>query len=97
MDARETDGEIYFHLEHSFLSNFHPSSVTLDGVTFPRAEHRYQVMRCALTNDFDRCGRVQLAQTPLEAKRLADALPESADWRLKREDVMETYSPFLAK
>ncbi len=31
-----------FHGEHAFLSNFHPSPITIDGITFPTVEHAFQ-------------------------------------------------------
>ena len=58
-------------------------------MTYPTAEHKIHAMQCALANDLDGCSRVQQDQRSFKAKRIADALPESADWRLTRENVME--------
>ena len=84
----EINDELYFHSEHSFLSNFYPSPIVEEGVVFTTAEHYYQALKCAQADDLDCRARVIAATTPLEAKRLADKLPETPEWRQARDDAM---------
>lgn len=84
----ETTNGVFFHSENSFLSNFFPSPIWADGHAFPTAEHRYQSQKCKMSGDENAMHRVMAAPTPLEAKRIADAIMETAEWRSKREEVM---------
>lgn len=86
----EHGGELYFHSEHSFLSNFHPAPIVDGTATYPTAEHRFQAAKCAVAGDWARHKMVLQALTPLEAKRIADQIPETAEWRRTRDGVLET-------
>lgn len=80
---------IYFHSEFAFLSNFYPAPILADGVLYLTAEHRFQARKCLVANDYDLLARVIEAPTPLEAKRIADTLPESGDWLQRRDQILE--------
>ena len=82
-------GDLYFHSEHSFLSNFYPSPICEGGIMYPSAEHYFQASKCKALNDTDRLTRVLKAQTPLEAKQIADQIPETAEWRGGRETLLK--------
>lgn len=80
--------EIYFASEHSYLSNFCSAHIVIDDIVYPTAEHAYQAQKCKMADDTDRLSKVIKAISPLEAKRIADGLTETPEWRDKREDVM---------
>ena len=84
----EINDEIYFQSEHSYLSNFSPSHIVEDGVVYRTAEHFYQACKCDHANLPDIKERVISATTPQEAKRLADSIPETPEWRAARDDIM---------
>lgn len=84
----EVNDEIYFASEHAYLSNFYPSPIVIDDKAYDTAEHLYQALKCEHALDSDRLGKVMTATTPLEAKRLADAIPESPEWRARKEEAM---------
>lgn len=84
----EVNDELYFHSEHSYLSNFAPSPIVEDGVVYDTAEHLYQAAKCKHAKQMECHGRVLVATSPREAKRLADAVPESPEWRAVRDEVM---------
>lgn len=84
----EMHNELYFHSEHSFLSNFHPSPISDDNTVYPTAEHCFQAAKCRLANDKEKLDQVLNAQTPMEAKRIAEPIPESAEWRHSREAIL---------
>lgn len=85
----ETTQGIFFHSENSFLSNFYASPIWADGCAFPTAEHRYQSQKCKMAGDMIAMKRVLTAPTPLEAKKIAELVPENAEWRSKKEAVMQ--------
>ena len=84
----EWAGEIYFASEASFLSNFSPSPIVEGDTTFITAEHMYQAQKCRQAQAFDMERRVIAAPTPLEAKRIADTLGETPEWRQARDGIM---------
>ena len=84
----KSENGIFFHSESSFLSNFHPSPIWAEGQAYPTAEHYYQASKCRLAGDMGIMKRVMTAQTPLEAKKIADDIQDSAEWRTKRDEVM---------
>lgn len=80
---------IFFHSESSYLSNFYPSPIWAEGKAYPTAEHRYQALKCKMAGEIETMKRVIAAPSPLDAKRIADQIIENAEWRSKREEVMQ--------
>ncbi len=76
-----------FHDQHEFLSNFSPSPVILDGVTYPTVEHAFQA---AKTLDSGYRQAICTADTPARAKRLGRLVPLRADWEKVKFDVMRS-------
>lgn len=74
-----------FSYEWGFLSNFHSSNVTLDGVVYPSVEHAYQASK---TFDIDKRRAVQAAHSAGNAKRLGQALDLRYDWEDVKFQVM---------
>ena len=81
-------GELYFHSEHSFLSNFYPSPINDENEIYQTAEHFLQATKCRMAKDTTRLNQVMTAQTPLDAKRIADQILETAEWRHGREALL---------
>lgn len=84
----EVGGELYFASEHSFLSNFSPSPIVDGNTVFGTAEHMYQAYKCRDANELVKMKKVILAPTPLEAKRIADTVHDTPEWRRRRDEVM---------
>ena len=81
-----------FFGNNRFLSNFHPSTVKLDGMDYPTVEHAYQA---AKTSDTSIRKTIRDAISPKEAKRLAFKLIKMDDgarrfWDGKKYTVMFT-------
>lgn len=55
-----------FHGKHAFLSNFHPSPITFEGITYPTVEHAFQA---AKTKDLGTRQKIADKDTPGKAKR----------------------------
>ena len=70
---------------YAFLSNFYPSTITIDGLTYPTVEHAFQAAKSA---EVWRREEVRLAKTPGMAKRTGRALPLRADWEFVKIGVM---------
>lgn len=72
--------------QYGFLSNFYPSTVTLDGVRYKTVEHAYQA---AKTLDKDERKKVRDADTAATAKKQGRKLPIRPDWDNVKLAVME--------
>lgn len=86
----ECGGELYFASHYSYLSNFAPSVIVHEGLVYPTAEHFYQAEKCLHAQDECKRKRVMSATTPLEAKRIADDIKSTPEWRNVRDIVMKT-------
>lgn len=84
----ELNDEIYFSSEHSYLSNFFPVTIVMDDVVFISGEHMYQAYKCKHEKEIDLMNKVIAAPTALDAKRLADTLHETPEWRKVRDSFM---------
>lgn len=69
-----------FHGDHSFLSNFHPATVILDGTQYPTVEHAYQA---AKTLDIDERDRIRQVATAGHAKRMGRLIMERRSQLIK--------------
>lgn len=80
---------LYFHSEHSFLSNFYPAPIIDNEIIYKTAEHRYQAMKCTMAGEKGRAKQVINAGTPLEAKKIGDLIQDTPNWRKDRLKIME--------
>ena len=75
----------YFRGEYEFLSNFYPTKVVFDGITYYNAESAYQAQKCFLQTD-----RLRFALLSAdEAKRLGQKIEIRSDWDEIKYRVME--------
>ena len=75
----------YFREEYEFLSNFYPTKVVFDGITYYNAEAAYQAQKCYLQAD-----RLRFALLSAdEAKRLGQKIEIRPDWDDIKYHVME--------
>lgn len=70
---------------YRWLSNFHPSDVVLDGVTFPTVEYAFQA---AKTLDPRMRRVIAAAPTPGQAKKLGRQVSLRVDWETTKQEVM---------
>lgn len=68
-----------------FLSNFHPSPVTMDGVIYPTVEHAYQA---AKTIDHAEREVIRTSPGPGMAKKLGRHVTVRPDWETTKIAVM---------
>lgn len=76
---------IEFEDENAFLSNFYPSPICHDGITYPTNEHFFQGMK---TLDIQERKAIAAAATPGVAKRLGRKVALRSDWEKIKVDVM---------
>jgi len=74
-----------FDGEYSFLSNFHPVEIWLDGEKYPTVEHAFQA---AKTLDENEREWVRRCPTPGAAKRMGKRVTLREDWEDIKVDVM---------
>ena len=76
---------VEFDGDYAFLSNFYPSSIYHDGITYPTNEHFFQAMK---TLDIDERKAIAAADTPGKAKRMGRNVKLRPDWEKIKVDVM---------
>lgn len=72
--------------DYAFLSNFFPSTIVIDGLTFKTAEHAYQAQKATIDKDIE---IIATAPTPGRAKSLGRKIVIRSDWDLIKIDVMK--------
>lgn len=73
--------------EHSFLSNFYPVEIELDGQIYPTLEHAFQAAKTS--NKYER-ERIRLMTTPGQAKRAGRHVMMDKGWDKSKKWVMRT-------
>lgn len=63
--------------EYAFLSNFHPSPITIEGQEYPTAEHAFQALK---TDDPAERAAIAAAAKPGTAKRLGKKVNLRPGW-----------------
>lgn len=74
-----------FDGEFAFLSNFHPSLITVDGIMFPTVEHLFQAAKTVSLVERE---KIAAAVTPGQAKRLGRNVMLCDNWEEIKDDVM---------
>jgi ribA/ribD-fused uncharacterized protein len=75
-----------FQGPYRFLSNFYPSTIEFESLTYPTVEHAYQ---SAKTLDMNERKRIAALATPEEAKREGRKLALRPNWDTVKFEVME--------
>ena len=76
---------VEFDGDYAFLSNFYPSTIYHDGITYPTNEHFFQAMK---TLDIGERKAIAAAETPGLAKRMGRNVKLRPDWEKIKVDVM---------
>lgn len=66
-----------FKGQYSFLSNFHPVQVEIEGIVYPSVEHAYVAMK---TTDIELRKQISLIETAGKVKRMGRTLNIRNDW-----------------
>src|SRR5664279_6361892 len=73
--------------EYSFLSNFYPALIALDGEEYPSVEHAFQA---AKTDDPEERRAIRETPSPVTAKHRGKRVALRSGWNELRFGVMET-------
>jgi N-glycosidase YbiA len=74
-----------FSGQHAFLSNFHPSVIEVDGITYPTVEHAFQAMKSTSATEMR---HIAMLPTPGQAKRAGRKVALRGDWESVKIDIM---------
>lgn len=77
---------IKFDGNHRFLSNFHPSPMTIGEKEYPTVEHYFQASKALDPNEAE---KIRKASTPGEAKKLGRLCELRSDWNSIKHFVMK--------
>lgn len=72
--------------QHSFLSNFYPSTIMIDGKKYATVEHAYQAHKASTESERE---VVRCAKDPMEAKKLGKTFLLPEDWETRKVDLMK--------
>lgn len=75
----------FFAGPYRFLSNFHPSPIFYEGISFPTVEHAYQA---AKTEDVLDREIISKTTSPAAAKRMGRNVKMRSDWEVIKIDIM---------
>ena len=75
-----------FKGRYSFLSNFYPCQVVLDGEVYPSVEHAFQA---AKASDPTQRTAIRQAETPRQARTLGKHISLRKDWEQVKIGIME--------
>ena len=65
-----------------FLSNFHPSPITMNGHTFPTAEHAFQHERALEASDLFAADAIKAVHMPKEARDIGNRVRQGTNWNI---------------
>jgi ribA/ribD-fused uncharacterized protein len=71
--------------EYAFLSNFHSSTLYVDGKSYPTVEHAYQAFKTSNDSEHE---IIRNARTPMEAKKLGRTVVLPENWEENKVDLM---------
>lgn len=75
-----------FNEEYRFLSNFYPSNIIYEGLTYPTIEHAFQACK---TESFYERKMISKASTPGLAKMQGRKVHLRSNWELIKDKIME--------
>lgn len=71
--------------DHAFLSNFHPSTILIEGLLYPTVEHAFQAMK---VTDMEQRATIAAAPTPSKAKYMGRSVALRPNWENIKVRVM---------
>ena len=80
---------ILFQSEHSFLSSFHEAPFVFEDRVHNTVEHGYNYTRAVKGKREDIAALIHTATTPQEAKRLGKLVPETAEFKKGKKQLVE--------
>lgn len=86
--TREESEDIFFQGEFSPLSNFFPSQIITDDITFCSAEQAFQYRKAAFMGYDQTADKILKTRDPYEIKRLSNLVPSNEEWKETEHQTM---------
>lgn len=86
--TKEHDGDLVFQSEHSWLSNFFPTPISLQGINFHSAEHAFQYAKACRNKQPDMASLILNTKTAKAAKKLGWGVERNKEWDQQKDEVM---------
>lgn len=80
---------IGFQSRHSYLSNFYPCHIRINGVFFTSSEQAYQYQKAVICERDDTALSIKSTNDPEKVKHLGDKLETCPEWELKKRATMK--------
>lgn len=86
---KEIDGKIYFSSDKAWLSNFFPTPIQLQGVSFHSSEQAFQYVKACRNNAPELATLILKSKNALESKRIGKGIEVKARWDRTKDEVMK--------
>lgn len=86
--TRQIRNGIGFFSKHSFLSNFHPAPVVINGQSFISSEQAYQFSKAMACNRDNIAESIKARIDPKKMKKDGDKVDTTPEWESRKEEVM---------
>lgn len=82
------DDGIVYRGERSFLSNFYPARLNIEGTEFAHVEKFYQFMKATHHGDTQTAARIMALSNPRRIKSIGDNIEGNSEWSARRMVVL---------
>lgn len=86
--TRKIGGGVGFYSKHSYLSNFFPAPLTINGLNFCCSEQAYQYSKTVVCNKEEAGKEIRKIRNPKKIKRFGDKIDTCEEWEKNKDDVM---------
>lgn len=80
VQQKNVKGGIAFRGKGSFLSNFYPVKIVVEGERYAHVEQYFQHERCIANGEYNRANKILSTDDPVHIKQLGDSCEDSDDW-----------------
>lgn len=81
-------GGYAFQSEHAWPSNFFPSPIEVEGITFPTVEHAYQFAKASRNKERQTATLITRTKSPKDAKKRGHGVDTDSAWDRDKIDIM---------
>lgn len=86
--TKEHEGDLVFQSEHSWLSNFFPSPVSLQGIDFHSAEQAFQYVKACRNKQPEMASLILNTKSAKAAKKLGWGVERNKEWDQQKDEIM---------
>lgn len=86
--TKEHSGDLVFQSEHSWLSNFYPTQVSLQGIDFHSAEQAFQYVKACRNRQPEMASLILGTNTAKAAKKIGSGVEWNKEWDQQKDEIM---------